>query len=55
MTSQILLSGDHAIVVGLVEGAVIRTGEPLLYFDGKYGTFADLPTAGPVLSPGQPV
>jgi flavin reductase (DIM6/NTAB) family NADH-FMN oxidoreductase RutF len=39
LTSQILLSGDHAIVVGLVEGAQIYGGEPLLYFDGSYGTF----------------
>jgi len=45
LTSQILLSGDHAIVVGLVEGAQIYTGEPLLYFSGRYGAFAPL-TAG---------
>jgi flavin reductase ActVB len=44
LTNQILLSGDHAIVVGLVEGALTRIGEPLLYFDGKYGTFAELST-----------
>jgi hypothetical protein len=37
----ILLSGDHAIVVGLVEGALTRAGDPLLYFGGKYGTFAE--------------
>jgi flavin reductase (DIM6/NTAB) family NADH-FMN oxidoreductase RutF len=43
LTNQILLSGDHAIVVGLVEGALTRAGEPLLYFDGKYGTFTELP------------
>ncbi len=43
LTNQILLSGDHAIVVGVVEGALTRAGEPLLYFDGKYGTFAELP------------
>jgi flavin reductase (DIM6/NTAB) family NADH-FMN oxidoreductase RutF len=42
LTSQILISGDHAIVVGLVEAAVTRTGHPLLYFDGKFGTFASL-------------
>ncbi len=46
LTSQILMSGDHAIVVGLVEGADIRTGEPLLYFSGSYGSFAPL-TPGP--------
>jgi flavin reductase ActVB len=42
LTDQILLSGDHAIVVGLVEGAVTRGGEPLLYLGGKYGTFTEL-------------
>jgi flavin reductase (DIM6/NTAB) family NADH-FMN oxidoreductase RutF len=42
LTSQILLSGDHAIVVGLVEGAHICRGNPLLYFSGDYGTFAPL-------------
>jgi len=42
LTSQILLSGDHAIVVGLVEGAQIHAGEPLLYFAGSYGTFMPL-------------
>jgi len=46
LTSQILLSGDHAIVVGLVEGAQICTGDPLLYFSGRYGAFVPL-TAGP--------
>ena len=54
LTNQILMSGDHAIVVGLVEGAPIRTGEPLLYFDGQYRTFAELPTAEPVSSPASP-
>jgi flavin reductase ActVB len=42
LTNQILLSGDHAIVVGLVEGAVTRGGDPLLYFGGQFGTFAGL-------------
>jgi hypothetical protein len=55
LTSQILLSADHAIVVGLVAGALTRPGEPLLYFNGKYGTFVDLPTAGSVRSGGEPV
>jgi hypothetical protein len=36
------LSGDHAIVVGLVEAAATEPGEPLLYFSGQYGTFAAL-------------
>lgn len=39
-TSQIFISGDHAIVVGLVEAARTRDGEPLLYFGRRYGTFA---------------
>lgn len=42
LTSQILLSGDHAIVVGVVEGAQIYSGEPLLYFSGRYGAFKPL-------------
>lgn len=42
LTAQILLSGDHAIVVGQVESAQISTGEPLLYFGGRYGSFAPL-------------
>jgi len=42
LTSQILLSGDHAIVVGLVEGTQIQAGEPLLYYGGQYGSFAPL-------------
>jgi flavin reductase (DIM6/NTAB) family NADH-FMN oxidoreductase RutF len=42
LTSQIWLSGDHAIVVGLVEGAQIYSGEPLLYFSGRYGSFKSL-------------
>lgn len=47
LTSQILMSGDHAIVVGLVEAAVTRPGEPLLYFAGCYGSFVPLPVASP--------
>ena len=39
LTSQIFVSGDHAIVVGLVEAAQTIVGEPLLYFAGKYGSF----------------
>jgi len=45
LTTQILMSGDHAIVVGLVEGAVIREGDPLLYYDAKFGTFSPLSTS----------
>jgi flavin reductase (DIM6/NTAB) family NADH-FMN oxidoreductase RutF len=39
LTNQILMSGDHAIVVGLVEGADVRAGQPLLYYDATFGTF----------------
>jgi flavin reductase ActVB len=43
LTEQIVMSGDHAIVVGLVEGAEIGpAGDPLLYFGRKYGTFKSL-------------
>jgi len=42
LTSQILLSGDHAIVVGLVEAARPVSGDPLLYFAGQYGSFKSL-------------
>jgi flavin reductase ActVB len=44
-TSQIFISGDHAIVVGLVEAARTREGEPLLYFGRRFGTFTPLPVA----------
>jgi flavin reductase (DIM6/NTAB) family NADH-FMN oxidoreductase RutF len=42
LTSQVFVSGDHAIIVGLVEAARTRSGEPLLYFGGKFGCFAPL-------------
>lgn len=42
LTNQIFISGDHAIVVGLVESARTRDGEPLLYFGRKFGTFSAL-------------
>jgi flavin reductase ActVB len=42
LTTQIQMSGDHPIVVGLVEGAQTRVGKPLLYFAGKNGSFAPL-------------
>ena len=44
-TSQIFISGDHAIVVGQVESARTREGEPLLYFGRRFGTFGPLPGA----------
>jgi flavin reductase (DIM6/NTAB) family NADH-FMN oxidoreductase RutF len=43
LTSQIFVSGDHAIVVGMVEAAQTIDGEPLLYFAGKYGSFTPSP------------
>lgn len=43
LTNQIFISGDHAIVVGLVEDARTRDGQPLLYFARRYGRFAPLP------------
>jgi flavin reductase ActVB len=43
LTSQIFISGDHAIVVGLVEAARTSDGEPLLYFGRQFGTFVTLP------------
>jgi len=42
LTSQIFISGDHAIVVGLVEEARTYSGQPLLYFAQQYGTFSPL-------------
>lgn len=42
LTSQIFISGDHAIVVGLVEAARTQDGEPLLYFARRFGTFTAL-------------
>jgi flavin reductase (DIM6/NTAB) family NADH-FMN oxidoreductase RutF len=43
VTNEVFMSGDHAIVVGLVEAARTRDGEPLLYFARQYGIFAPLP------------
>lgn len=42
-TNQIFISGDHAIVVGLVEAAHTSDVPPLLYFARKFGSFAPLP------------
>lgn len=41
-THQLMMSGDHAIVVGLVESARTQPGEPLLYFARRYGSFTPL-------------
>jgi flavin reductase ActVB len=45
LTNQIFLSGDHAIVVGLVEGASTRDGQPLLYYARQYGSFRAMASA----------
>jgi flavin reductase (DIM6/NTAB) family NADH-FMN oxidoreductase RutF len=42
LTNQIVISGDHAIVVGLVEAARTYDGQPLLYYSRQYGTFSPL-------------
>jgi flavin reductase (DIM6/NTAB) family NADH-FMN oxidoreductase RutF len=42
LTSQIFISGDHAIVVGVVEDARTRAGQPLLYIARQYGAFSPL-------------
>jgi flavin reductase (DIM6/NTAB) family NADH-FMN oxidoreductase RutF len=42
LTHELFISGDHAIVVGMVEGVQTRNGQPLLYFSRQYGGFAPL-------------
>ncbi len=42
LTNQIVMSGDHAIIVGLVESARTHTREPLLYFARQFGRFTPL-------------
>lgn len=44
LTNQIFISGDHAIVVGLVEAARITDVPPLLYYARQFGSFTPLPT-----------
>jgi flavin reductase (DIM6/NTAB) family NADH-FMN oxidoreductase RutF len=39
---ELFVSGDHAIVVGMVEGVQTRIGQPLLYFSRQYGAFTAL-------------
>jgi len=41
-TSQIIVGGDHAIIVGKVEDVRVQLGEPLLYYDRKFGSFSPL-------------
>jgi len=38
-TSQIIVGGDHAIVVGRVEAIRVHGGEPLVYFGRTFGSF----------------
>ena len=45
LTNQIFISGDHAIVIGLVEEALTYDGQPLLYYSRQYGTFRPLEIA----------
>jgi flavin reductase ActVB len=42
LTNQIVLSGDHAIIVGLVEDARTADRQPLLYFARQFGRFTPL-------------
>ncbi len=42
LTHELFISGDHAIVVGMVEGVRTRDGQPLLYFSRQYGGFTPL-------------
>lgn len=42
LTHELFVSGDHAIVVGMVEGVHTREGQPLLYFSRQYGGFTPL-------------
>jgi flavin reductase ActVB len=42
VTHETFMSGDHGIVVGMVEGVQTRGGQPLLYFSRQYGGFTPL-------------
>ncbi|MCE7798558.1 flavin reductase family protein [Sphingobium sufflavum] len=45
---QVVETGDHYLVLGRVaEMEVVREEDPMLFFRGKYGGFADLETAAP--------
>ena len=39
-TSQIIVGGDHAIVVGRVEAVRVYPGKPLVYYERTFGSFA---------------
>jgi flavin reductase (DIM6/NTAB) family NADH-FMN oxidoreductase RutF len=43
-TNEVFTSGDHAIIVGLIEAVRVREGHPLLYFARRYGSFSPLPS-----------
>lgn len=45
-TSQVVASGDHAIIVGVIEASHTRDARPLLYFSRDYGSFSSLPALG---------
>lgn len=46
-TTEIFKSGDHVIIVGMVESAKSFEGEPLLYYSRQFGTFRPFePKAG---------
>ena len=42
-TSQIIVGGDHAIVMGRVEAIRVHHGEPLVYYGRTFGSFTLLP------------
>lgn len=44
-TSQVVVGGDHVIVIGLVEAARTSQRRPLLYFARQYGSFVPLDTS----------
>ena len=39
--SEIYEGGDHSVIIGSVESATVSSGEPLLYFRGRYGSLAE--------------
>lgn len=40
-----VVSGDHTVFFGEIENAVIRSGEPLTYFNGSYRHLGAVPPA----------
>ena len=39
-TENVISAGDHSIIIGRVESAVVNEGQPLMYCARRYGTFA---------------